>query len=66
MPARPHSAKTCISVPDVATDLALKDAHLVAEHGDLDVFVNFATRGRGHEREDPAQPEVHERDGHGP
>ena len=55
-----------ISVPDVATDLALKDAHLVAEHDDLDVLVSFATTGRGHERQDPAQPEVHERKGHGP
>jgi hypothetical protein len=40
-------------------DLALKDAHLVPEDHKLDVLVSFATPGRGHKRQDPAQPEVH-------
>jgi hypothetical protein len=54
------------SVPDAGMDLALKDAHLVTEDHKLDVLVSFATPGRGHEQQDPAQPEVHKRKGHGP
>ena len=54
------------SVPDAGMDLALKDAHLVTEDHKLDVLVSFATPGRGHKRQDPAQPEVHKGEGHGP
>ncbi|MGA3220966.1 MAG: hypothetical protein ABSE77_18125 [Acidimicrobiales bacterium] len=54
------------SVPDAGMDLALKDAHLVTEDHKLDVLVSFATPGRGHKRQDPAQPQVHKRKGHGP
>ena len=51
-------------VPDAAVDLALKDAHLVTEDHELDVLVGFASSGRHDERQNPAQPEVHERKGH--
>jgi hypothetical protein len=46
--------------------LALKDPHLVTQDDKLDVLVSFATPGRGHERQNTTQPEVHERKGHGP
>jgi hypothetical protein len=45
-------------------DLALKDAHLVAEDQELDVLVSVAPAARDCERQDPAQPEVQEREGH--
>ena len=45
-------------------ELSLKGPHLVTEHDQLDVVVSFATSERGHERQNPAQPEVHEREGH--
>jgi hypothetical protein len=47
-------------------ELALKGPQLVTQDDKLDVLVSFATSGRGHERQDPAQPEVHKRNGHGP
>ena len=47
-------------------DLALKDAHLVAEDHELDVLASFAPAARDYERQNPAQPEVHEGEGHGP
>jgi hypothetical protein len=52
------------SVPDAAMELTLKGPHLVTEHDQLDVLVSFAMSGRGHERQNPAQPEVRERKGH--
>jgi hypothetical protein len=54
------------SVPDAAMELALKGPHLVTQDHKLDVLVSSATPGRGHERQDPAQPEVHKRKGHSP
>ena len=54
------------SAPDAAMELALKGPHLVTQDHKLDVLVSSATPGRGHERQDPAQPEVHKRKGHSP
>ena len=54
------------SVPDAGMKLGLKDPHLVTQDHKLHVLVRFATPGRGHERQSPAQPEVHERKGHPP
>jgi hypothetical protein len=54
------------SVPDAAMELSLKGPHLVTEHDQLNVLVSFATSGRGHERQDPAQPEVQKGEGLGP
>jgi hypothetical protein len=54
------------SVPEATIELALKNANLVTKDDKLDVLVSFAAPGHGHERQDPAQPEVQEREGHGP
>ena len=51
-------------VLDAAMELALEDAHLVAEHDQLDVLVRFAAPERGHERQEPAEAEVDEGEGH--
>jgi hypothetical protein len=54
------------SVLDTAVKLALEGAHLVTQDHKLDVFVHLAPAGRGHERQDPAQPEVQKGEGLGP
>ena len=54
------------SVPDAAVDLTLKDAHLVTEDHELDVLVSLAPAARDYERQNPPQPKVQEREGHGP
>ena len=53
-------------VPDAAVDLALKDSHLVTEDHEFDVLVSLAPAARDYERQNPAQPEVQEGEGHGP
>jgi hypothetical protein len=54
------------SVLDPAVDLALKDAHLVTEDHEFDVLVSLAPAARDYERQNPAQPEVQEGEGHAP
>jgi hypothetical protein len=44
--------------------LALQDTDLVAEDDQLDILVGLAASGRHDERQNPAQPEVKEREGH--
>jgi hypothetical protein len=44
--------------------LALKDAHLVAKDDKFDVLVYVAAPERGHERQEPAEAEVYEGEGH--
>jgi hypothetical protein len=51
-------------VPDATVKLALQHPDLVAEDHEFDVFVSVAASGRHDERQNPAQPEVHERKGH--
>jgi hypothetical protein len=43
--------------------LALQDTDLVAEYGQLDILVGLAPSGRHDERQNPARPEVQEREG---
>ena len=38
----------------------------MAEDHELDVLVSLAAAARDYERQDPAQPEVQEGEGHGP
>jgi hypothetical protein len=45
-------------------DLALKGPDLVTEDDQLDILAGLASSGRHDERQNPAQPEVHERKGH--
>jgi hypothetical protein len=51
-------------VPGAAVDLAFKNSDLVTQDHEFDVLVGCASPGRHDERQDPAQPEVHERKGH--
>src|ERR1019366_1450423 len=51
-------------VPDATVKLALQHPDLVAEDDQLDILVGLAAPGRHDERQNPAQPEVHERKGH--
>jgi hypothetical protein len=44
---------------------ALQHPDLVAEDDQLDILVRLEASGRHDERQNPAQPEVHERKGHG-
>jgi hypothetical protein len=53
-------------VPDATVKLALQHPDLVAEDHEFDVLVSVAAAARDYERQDPAQPEVQEREGHGP
>lgn len=48
------------SVLDSEMKLALEDAHLVTEDDQLDVLVDVAAPGRGHERQNAAKPKVDE------
>jgi hypothetical protein len=54
------------SVPDATVKLALQHPDLVAEDHEFDVFVSVGPAARDYERQDPAQPEVQERESHGP
>jgi hypothetical protein len=54
------------SVPEATVKLALQDPDLVTKHDKFDVLVSFAAPGHSRERQGPAQPEVQEREGHGP
>jgi hypothetical protein len=54
------------SVPEATIELALKNANLVTKDDKFDVLVSFAAPGHSHERQGPAQPEVQERESHGP
>ena len=51
-------------VPDAAVDLALQDPDVVTEDDQLDVLVSVAASRRHDEGQNPAQPEVQEREGH--
>ena len=53
------------AVGDAHIELALEDAHLVAEHHDLDVLVRLGPPRGSEQAEDPAQAEVTEGEGHG-
>ena len=54
------------AVGDARIELALEDAHLVAEHHDLDVLVRLGPPRGSEQAEDPAQAEVTEDEGHTP
>jgi hypothetical protein len=45
-------------------ELAFEDAHLVAEHHDLDVLVRIASSERDHESEEATQTGVEEGEEH--
>jgi hypothetical protein len=45
-------------------DLALKDAHLVAEYDQFEVLVHVATVARYHKSQEPAEPQVNEGEDH--
>ena len=53
------------AISDARIELALEDAHLVAEHHDLDVLVRFGPPRGSEQAEDPAHAEVTEGEGHG-
>ena len=53
------------AIGDARIELALEDAHLVAEHHDLDVLVRLGPPRGSEQAEDPAQAEVTEGEGHG-
>src|ERR1039457_171826 len=53
------------AVGDARIELALEDAHLVAEHHDLDVLVRLGPRRGSEQAEDAAQAEVTEGECHG-
>ena len=53
------------SALDAATKLALKDMDLVTEDDQFEVLVHIAALRRDDERQEPAEPEVHEREDHG-
>jgi hypothetical protein len=52
------------SVPDATVKLALEHPDLVTEDHKLDVLVRL-TPARDYERQDPAEPQVQEGEGHG-
>ncbi len=43
-------------VLDSAMDLALKDAHLVAEHDQFEILVHVGTVARNHKTKEPPEP----------
>src|ERR1022692_2346587 len=45
--------------------LSFEHQHLVAEHHDLNVLVRLRAPGRHDEAEEPTQPDVEKREGHG-
>jgi hypothetical protein len=51
-------------VPDAMVKLALQHPDLVAEDDQLDILVGLAASGRHDERQNTAQPNVQEREGH--
>ena len=53
------------AIGDARIELALEDAHLVAEHHDLDVLVRLGPPRGSEQAEDPAQAEVTEGECHG-
>jgi hypothetical protein len=46
-------------------ELALEDAHLVAEHNDLYVFVRLGPTAQDDEAEEPAEAKVEQGEDHG-
>jgi hypothetical protein len=52
-------------VPAATVKLALQHPDLVTEDDQFDILVGLAAPGRHNEHQNPAQPEVHERKGHG-
>ena len=52
-------------VADTSVELPLEDAHLVAEHRDLELVVGLGAPPRDDEAEEPAEAEVDEGEGHG-
>jgi hypothetical protein len=53
------------AIGDAHIELALKDAHLVAEHHDLDVLVQGCPPAVSQQAEDPAHDEIAQAEGHG-
>ena len=53
------------SVADTSVELAFEDAHLVAEHHDLELFVRLGPPPGDDEAEEPAEAEVEQGEGHG-
>jgi hypothetical protein len=52
-------------VPDTSVALAFEDAHLVAEHHDLELFVRLGPPPGDDEAEEAAEAEVEQGEGHG-